>query len=71
MVIQYEDVKVPVTEARRTGRPYRREYYLCHGNRRVGPYRNLLDARLALRRTEEAVRQRRVRTVAALPPEVG
>lgn len=59
MVIQYEDVKVPVAEARKTGRPTRREYYLCHGNRRVGPYRNLLDARLALRRVEETMERRR------------
>ena len=70
MVIQYEDVKLPVSEARKIGRPTRRQYFLCHGNRRVGPYRNLLDARLALRRVEEAMRRRRVAAIAALPPEV-
>lgn len=65
MVIEYEVTKVPVAEARRTGRWERKSYYIRNGKRRVGPYQNLLDARLAIRRVEEAMRRKRVLAAAA------
>ena len=65
MVIECEVEKVPVAEARKTGRWERKTYFIRNGNHRVGPYRNLLDAKLAIRRVEEAMRRRRVRAAAA------
>lgn len=65
MVIECEVEKVPVAEARKTGRWERKTYFIRNGKRRVGPYRNLLDAKLAVRRAEEAVRRKRVLAAAA------
>lgn len=65
MVIESEVQKVPVREARKTGRWERKVYFVRNGKRRVGPYANLLDAKLAIRRVEEAMRRRRVLAAAA------
>ena len=60
MVIEYEVFTNTAAEARRTGRRERRLYYLRAGDRRVGPYINRLDARLAMARTEAVLERRRL-----------
>lgn len=64
MEIQYETVPVPVAEARKTGRWERKVYFLCSGRRRVGPFRNLLEARAAYTRVEKVAREKRLRAAA-------
>lgn len=65
MRIVEEQVKLPVAEARRTGKSFRRVYYLEHRSRRVGPYHRLAEARYARDKALEAVRKLRQKQVAA------
>lgn len=65
MRIVEEQVKLPVAETRKTGKAFRKVYYLEHRNRRVGPYHRLVEARVARDRALESVRKLRSRQVAA------
>jgi hypothetical protein len=60
VVIEYEVFTNTAAEVRRTGRRERRLYYLRAGDRRVGPYINELDARLAMARTAAVLERRRL-----------
>lgn len=55
MEIEMELVPLPVSEARKVGRPARRVYYVRHKAKRVGPFVRLGDAKIAIHRAQRAI----------------
>lgn len=58
MRIETEQVRLAPMEARKTGKDYRKVYWVRMRTKRLGPYLRLGDAKIAVHRIEKILRER-------------